>query len=200
MYEIDTALRPNGNAGLLVSSWESFADYQSQRGSNTAWVWEHQAMTRARFCVGADSLRLPFETVRNAVLCAERDTAALAQEVMAMREKMRSAQHLASDSFDIKHSVGGMIDAEFAVQYLVLAHARSHPRLVENIGNIALLEYAESVGLLPTGLGQSAANAYRVLRQLQHRARLDDIPARLPHSAVTTEQHAIAALWRFVFS
>lgn len=200
VYEIDTALRPNGNAGLLVSSWESFADYQSQRGSNTAWVWEHQAMTRARFCVGADSLRAPFEAVRKAVLCAERDTAALAHEVLAMREKMRAAHSLPSDSFDIKHSAGGMIDAEFTVQFLVLAYARQHPRLADNIGNIALLEYAESVGLLPSGLGQSAAQAYRELRQLQHRARLDDVPARLPFSKVTGAREAIGALWRFVFS
>ncbi len=200
VYEIDTALRPNGNAGLLVSSWESFADYQRQRGSNTALVWEHQAMSRARFCVGADSLRAPFEAVRSEVLCAVRDTAALAQEVVAMREKMRIAQALPSNLFDFKQSPGGMIDVEFAVQYLVLAHACTHPRLAENIGNIALLAYAESVGLLPSGMGQAAADAYRVLRQLQHRARLDEVPARLPPEEVTTERQAIEALWRFVFS
>jgi glutamate-ammonia-ligase adenylyltransferase len=200
MYEIDTALRPNGNSGLLVSSIEAFADYQSQRGSNTAWVWEHQAMTRARFCVGADSLRAPFEAVRKEVLCAVRDTAALAQEVVAMREKMRAAHPVPSDSFDFKHSVGGMIDAEFAVQFVVLAHACIYPRLAENIGNIALLVYAESVGLLPQGMGHAAADAYRVLRQWQHRARLDEMPARLPLNEVTVQRQAIAAVWRFVFS
>ena len=53
LYEIDTALRPNGNSGLLVSNLGAFIDYQSQRGSNTAWTWEHQAMTRARCCWGS---------------------------------------------------------------------------------------------------------------------------------------------------
>ncbi len=199
VYEIDTALRPNGNAGLLVSSWESFADYQRQRGSNTAWVWEHQAMTRARFCVGDEQLRQPFEEVRREVLCAPRDPQALALEVAAMRDKMLAAQTLTPEVFDFKHSPGGMIDAEFAVQFLVLAHAGQYPLLADNVGNIALLEHAESVGLLPPGMGQAAADAYRVLRHWQHLARLDEAPAQLPLKEVQQQQEAIGALWRFVF-
>ncbi len=200
VYEIDTALRPNGNAGLLVSSWESFADYQRQRGSNTAWLWEHQAMTRARFCVGDERLRQPFEEVRREVLCAARDPQALAFEVLAMRDKMRTAQTLKPELFDFKHSPGGMIDAEFAVQFLVLAHAGQYPRLADNIGNIALLEHAESVGVLPHGMGQAAADAYRVLRHWQHLARLDEGSGQLPLNEVRKPQEAIGALWRFVFS
>ena len=200
VYEIDTALRPNGNAGLLVSSWESFADYQRQRGSNTAWVWEHQAMTRARFCVGDVRLRQPFEEVRREVLCAPRDPQALALEVVAMRDKMRAAQTFMPEVFDFKHSPGGMIDVEFAVQFLVLAHAGQYPRLADNIGNIALLEQAESVGLLPPGMGQAAADAYRSLRHWQHLARLDEASGQLPLNEVRQQQEAIAALWRFVFS
>jgi glutamate-ammonia-ligase adenylyltransferase len=200
VYEIDTALRPNGNAGLLVSSWESFADYQRQRGSNTAWVWEHQAMTRARFCVGDARLRQPFEEVRREVLCAPRDPQALALEVVAMRDKMRAAHAFMPEVFDFKHSLGGMIDAEFAVQFLVLAHAGQYPLLADNVGNIALLEHAESVGLLPPGMGQAAADAYRLLRHWQHLARLDEAAGQLPRNEVQQQQEAIAALWRFVFS
>lgn len=200
VYEIDTALRPNGNAGLLVSSWESFADYQRQRGSNTAWVWEHQAMTRARFCVGDARLRQPFEEVRREVLCAPRDPQALALEVVAMRDKMRAAHAFMPEVFDFKHSPGGMIDAEFAVQFLVLAHAGQYPLLADNVGNIALLEHAESVGLLPPGMGQAAADAYRLLRHWQHLARLDEAAGQLPRNEVQQQQEAIAALWRFVFS
>jgi glutamate-ammonia-ligase adenylyltransferase len=199
VYEIDTALRPNGSAGLLVTSWESFADYQSQRGSNTAWVWEHQAMTRARFCVGDEGLRQPFEAVRRQVLCAPRDPLALAREVVAMRDKMRAAHTSRPDAFDFKHSLGGMIDAEFVVQFLVLAHAHQHPELADNLGNIALLEHAERLRLLPAGLGGDSADAYRVLRHLQHQARLDEAPAQVPASQVEVQKMAIEALWRFVF-
>ena len=200
LYEIDTALRPNGSSGLLVSRLDAFADYQSQRGNNTAWVWEHQAMTRARFCVGDPQLREPFEHVRRQVLCAPRDLAALAQDITAMREKMRVAHPVPSGLFDFKHSQGGMIDAEFAVQYLVLAHAHAHPALQDNVGNIALLWRAESAGLLPQGVGSAAADAYRGFRQLQHQARLDEQAGRVAAPAVAQAAAAVMALWRFVFA
>src|SRR5256885_6130494 len=67
-----------------------------------------------------------------------------------------------------------MVDVEFAVQYLVLSQSAMHPGLMANLGNIALLQRAEEAGLLPAGVGQQAAPAYRELRRLQHVARLDE--------------------------
>jgi glutamate-ammonia-ligase adenylyltransferase len=101
--------------------------------------------------------------------------------------------------FDVKHSLGGMVDVEFAVQYLVLAHAQSHPALLANVGNIALLQSAERVGLLPAGVGAAAGRAYRELRRVQHRARLDEQPTQVPASELVTECQAIKALWHAVF-
>ena len=199
LYEIDTALRPNGNSGLLVSSIEAFADYQTQRGSNAAWLWEHQAMTRARFCVGDHALRPAFEEVRRQVLCVTRDPGELRQEIVAMRDKLRSAYPVPAGLFDFKHSPGGMIDAEFAVQFLVLAHAATHPGLQDNMGNIGLLQRAESAGLLPAGVGANAASAYRELRHLQHQARLDEQSGREPEQQQASERQAILALWQTVF-
>ena len=199
LYEIDTALRPNGNSGLLVTSFEAFADYQSQRGSNTAWTWEHQAMTRARFCVGLPSLAEAFEGVRREVIRAPRDLGLLAQEIVAMRHKLRQARPVPAGQFDVKHSPGGMVDAEFAVQYLVLGHGGAHPELLDNVGNIALLLRAEQVGLLPVGVGVAAANAYRDLRRVQHRARLDEMPTQVEASELKTEAAAVLALWHAVF-
>ncbi|MEY2782713.1 MAG: Glutamate-ammonia-ligase adenylyltransferase, partial [Pseudomonadota bacterium] len=89
LYEIDTALRPNGNSGLLVTRFEAYADYQQQRGSNTAWTWEHQAMTRARFVMGLPSLAPRFDAVRCAVIGAPRDAASLKAEIVAMRDRVR---------------------------------------------------------------------------------------------------------------
>ncbi|MBC7438192.1 MAG: bifunctional [glutamate--ammonia ligase]-adenylyl-L-tyrosine phosphorylase/[glutamate--ammonia-ligase] adenylyltransferase, partial [Bdellovibrionales bacterium] len=86
LFEIDTALRPNGNSGLLITSFESYANYQQQRGSNTAWTWEHQAMTRARFVMGYEPLRTKFDAVRQAVITAPRDEALLRREIIAMRD------------------------------------------------------------------------------------------------------------------
>ncbi len=93
-----------------------------------------------------------------------------------------------------------MIDAEFATQYLVLAHTREHPELEPNLGNIALLQRAEAAGLLPEGVGQNAADAYRSLRHAQHLARLDEQPSQVPPEAFASEIAAISALWRAVFA
>jgi [glutamine synthetase] adenylyltransferase / [glutamine synthetase]-adenylyl-L-tyrosine phosphorylase len=97
--------------------------------------------------------------VRTAVLCAPRSPVALAREILAMRDKVRAAHRTAQGSFDVKHSPGGMVDVEFAVQYLVLSHAQTLPALRDNVGNIALLQRAEAAGLLPSGVGQRAAAA-----------------------------------------
>ncbi|MCK6425244.1 MAG: bifunctional [glutamate--ammonia ligase]-adenylyl-L-tyrosine phosphorylase/[glutamate--ammonia-ligase] adenylyltransferase [Burkholderiaceae bacterium] len=202
LYEIDTALRPNGNSGLLVTSMDSFERYQTGRGSNTAWTWEHQAITRARWCAGQPALAARFEAVRRAVLCAERDPQALRQEVVAMREKVRQGYPVRAGRFDLKHSPGGMMDAEFAVQYLVLAHSAAHPGLQENHGNIALLQRAEQLGVLPAGVGTAAADAYRALRRAQHRARLDEAGGSCELAALgdlAPRREAVQRLWRSVF-
>ena len=199
LYEIDTALRPNGSSGLLVTSFEAYANYQQRRGSNTAWTWEHQAMTRARFVMGSEALQARFDAVREAVITSERDPAALREEIVAMRERVRAAHPTRDGQFDVKHSPGGMVDVEFAVQYLVLSQSANHPELVGNVGNIALLQRAEQVGLLPPGVGVAAADAYRELRRVQHVARLDEAPTQVAPPALQAERDAVLALWRSVF-
>jgi [glutamine synthetase] adenylyltransferase / [glutamine synthetase]-adenylyl-L-tyrosine phosphorylase len=199
LFEIDTALRPNGNSGLLVTSLSSFENYQTGRGSNTAWTWEHQALTRARWCAGLTRLAPRFEAVRRSVLAAPRDLHALLAEVQAMREKVRAAHPMRLGAFDVKHGAGGMIDVEFAVQALVLGHGARHPGLLDDVGNIALLRRAEDAGLLPAGVGVAAADAYRDLRRAQHRARLDEQPTQVEPAAMAEQSSAVLALWRAVF-
>ncbi|CAM8671647.1 GlnE Glutamine synthetase adenylyltransferase [Comamonadaceae bacterium] len=199
LYEIDTALRPNGNSGLLVTSFDAYANYQQQRGSNTAWTWEHQAITRARCVFGSPDLARRFDEVRQAVICSERDPLALREEIHSMRDKVRKSHTTGPDWFDVKHSPGGMVDIEFAVQYLVLSAGRLHPSLLDNVGNIALLQGAQAVGLLPDTVGEDAALTYRQLRQLQHKARLDEAPTQVPVEEVIAQQAAGLQLWREVF-
>jgi glutamate-ammonia-ligase adenylyltransferase len=199
LFDIDTALRPNGNSGLLVTSLNSYENYQKGRGSNTAWTWEHQAITRARFCAGTPDLAPRFEATRRAVICAERDPEALRSSIQAMREQVRAARPVKAGLFDVKHSEGGMMDAEFAVQYLVLAHGKAHPELLDNVGNIALLQRAEACGLLPAGVGHAAADAYRELRRAQHKARLDEKPTQVEPESVAAQRDAVLAVWHAVF-
>lgn len=156
-------------------------------------------MTRARFCLGTPELKSRFDDVRAAVIMAKRDPLALRQEIVAMRDKLRAAHAVAATLFDVKHSRGGMVDVEFAVQYLVLAHAQTHPELLGNVGNIALLLRAEDAGLLPAGVGAAAGRAYRELRRVQHRARLNEQPTQVPTTELVDECQAIQVLWRTVF-
>ena len=201
LYEIDTALRPNGNAGLLTTTIDAFESYQLQRGSNTAWVWEHQAMTRARCCFGSPRMHQMFDGIREKVLTAPRDATSLRQEIIAMRRRVSQAHAEKPGWFDFKHSPGGMIDAEFVTQYLVLLHSARHPRMLENRGNIALLERADDLQILPAGqqLGHAAARAYRELRRRQHLARLNEEPAQCSTDAALEQAQAIRILWQTVF-
>ena len=156
-------------------------------------------MTRARFVLGDQALGERFAATREAVIQSPRDPSALRAEIIAMREKVRAARPVTAGAFDLKHSAGGMVDAEFAVQFLVLSEAKAHPELVPNVGNIALLLRAEAAGLLPEGVGQKAASAYRELRRAQHRARLNEEPTQMPMSSLVAERDAMLALWKAVF-
>lgn len=155
-------------------------------------------MTRARFVMGLLGLQARFDRVRHAVISAPRDGASLKAEIVAMRERVRQGHPVKAERFDVKHSPGAMVDAEFAVQYLVLLHTAAHPELADNVGNIALLQRAEKAGLLPPGVGEAAANAYREMRRVQHRARLNEEPTDVPAADLAAEREAVLTLWREV--
>jgi glutamate-ammonia-ligase adenylyltransferase len=196
LFETDLALRPSGGAGLLVSSMSAFRRYQLE----SAWIWEHQALTRARFCAGDAAIGAVFDALRRDLLQAERDPARLAAEVLTMRQRMLDAHPNRSGLFDIKHDRGAMIDIEFMVQYLVLAHSRAHYELTGNLGNIALLHMAGALGLIPADLAQRVADAYRHFRRLQHRLRLNGAEfARVERASVAAHADATLALWKAMF-
>ncbi|HEY6095955.1 MAG TPA: bifunctional [glutamate--ammonia ligase]-adenylyl-L-tyrosine phosphorylase/[glutamate--ammonia-ligase] adenylyltransferase [Gallionellaceae bacterium] len=191
LYETDLRLRPNGASGLLVSSIDAFEQYQQEE----AWVWEHQALTRARFSAGDGGVGAKFEVIRRAVLQRPRDLAGLRQEIVAMRQKMHDGHPNKSELFDIKHDAGGMVDVEFMVQFMVLAHASQHAELTANSGNLALLGVAAQLGLIDATLSGKVQEVYRALRREQHRMRLNNIsPARLAHGAIDTAP--VRELWR----
>lgn len=196
LFDIDIALRPDGGSGLLVSSVASFERYQSE----SAWVWEHQALTRARFCAGDASIGARFEAVRENVLRQTRVEAQLRQDILQMRNKLRAAHPNRSELFDLKHDAGGMIDIEFIVQFLILQHAAAHPQLTANFGNIALLKTCGALGLIDQTLAEAVASAYRDFRKMQHNIRLQGSDrARVPKEEVATRADAVKQLWNAVF-
>ena len=197
LFETDLRLRPNGDSGMLVNSIEAFRDYQL----NNAWAWEHQALTRARFCAGDPEVGAQFEAIRIEILRQKRGLAKLKEDVLAMRQRMLDAHASNStEQFDIKQDPGGLVDVEFIVQYLVLGHAHEHERLCGNLGNIALLGIAAELGLIPQTLAEPVRNIYREFRRMQHAFRLNGIRgARVEREAYAPQIEAVKALWAFVF-
>ena len=203
LFEIDTRLRPNGSAGFLVTNAEAFRKYQLREGDNAAWVWEHQALTRARFSAGNSLVGSFFDSVRSEVLSQQRNIEQLRSEILEMRRKVHAGHPNANPEFDLKHDAGGMVDIEFIVQFLVLAYAHQHPKLIGNLGNIALLQIAGEIGLIAAEVAQSVGDAYRLLRARQHRLRLDGAEKTRVDLDQEPEfiaaRDAVQALWLEIF-
>ncbi len=199
LFETDLRLRPNGESGLVVSSMESFRKYQIE----SAWVWEHQALTRARFSAGDPAVGEAFENIRCEVLCQKRDLEKLRADIVEMRQKMMDSHATRGDLrdtvFDLKHDPGGLVDVEFIVQYLVLGYSHAHHELTGNKGNIALLKIAADAGLIPADLAETVRNAYRDYRRMQHGLRLNGTKARVAPEEVGARVTAVRELWRVVF-
>ncbi|MCW5625924.1 MAG: bifunctional [glutamate--ammonia ligase]-adenylyl-L-tyrosine phosphorylase/[glutamate--ammonia-ligase] adenylyltransferase, partial [Burkholderiales bacterium] len=196
LYDTDLRLRPDGASGLLVSRIDAFEAYQREQ----AWVWEHQALTRARFVAGDAAIGELFERLRVDILRLPRPPDTLRAEVIAMRDKMRDGHPNSSGRFDLKHDAGGIVDVEFAVQFLVLAHAHDHIDLTANSGNIALLRTAGTLDLIPADLAVAAGDAYREYRRRQHSLRLrGETYARTDDADLSEKRETVHRLWRTVF-
>ncbi|MGL4766533.1 MAG: bifunctional [glutamate--ammonia ligase]-adenylyl-L-tyrosine phosphorylase/[glutamate--ammonia-ligase] adenylyltransferase [Formosimonas sp.] len=197
LFDTDYRLRPNGASGLLVSNLNMFKQYQTQ----SAWFWEHQAITRARFCAGDARMGQWFEQERRAILQTPRERATVVREILEMRDKLQAGHPNHSDLFDVKYDTGGMVDIEFCVQALVLLHSGTHSELLDNKGNIALLQRAAEAGLIDKALAQNCANAYRDYRQLQHEARLQNISqTRVAASEVAPHIAAVEQLRQVILN
>ncbi|MEZ0315561.1 MAG: bifunctional glutamine synthetase adenylyltransferase/deadenyltransferase, partial [Methylophilaceae bacterium] len=196
LYETDLQLRPDGASGLLVSTVDAFREYQH----NKAWVWEHQALTRAAFSAGDQGIGAAFSQIRHDVLTQTRDLVKLREDVLSMRQKMHDSQKTSTDLFDLKQDAGGIIDVEFMVQYMVLANAAQYPQLTQNIGNIALLGLLADIELIDQAKALEVANAYRDFRSLQHAIRLQgESKVRVPLIDVKSKVDAVKDLWADVF-
>ena len=176
LYELDMRLRPSGNAGLLMVHIDTFGHYQESE----AWTWEHQALVRARIIYGHEALASKFTDIKCHVLMKARDKSVLLTDVINMRNKMR--QHLdksTANEVDIKQGVGGLVDIEFLVQYLVLAHCAEHPNLSRHSDNISLLEYLASIAVITEHQQQTLTTNYCELRDFGHHATLQNSAAMI---------------------
>lgn len=197
VYEIDTRLRPSGDAGLLVSSLKSFEQYQRKN----AWVWEHQALVRARSVAGDKQLREAFEQVRKDILTLTRDEESVRNEVLKMRQKMR--EHLGSSNqqqqdgiFNLKHDTGGIVDIEFITQYLVLAWSHQQPALAHYSDNVRILEAAAESGCISHDDAHNLIQAYLIARAESHTQALANHKLQVDAEKWRETRQIVLHLWQ----
>ncbi|WP_442900043.1 bifunctional [glutamate--ammonia ligase]-adenylyl-L-tyrosine phosphorylase/[glutamate--ammonia-ligase] adenylyltransferase [Gilliamella apicola] len=193
LYEVDVRLRPQGDAGLLACSLDSFADYQM----NEAWTWEQQALVRARAVYGENDLIKRFNQIRHDVLCKPRDENQLKTEVRQMREKMRN--HLGTtqaELFNLKIDEGGIGDIEFLSQYLVLNYAHSHPKMTTWSDNVRILELATHYQIMDSDEAEQLTQAYIDMRNQIHQLALQLLPSMVNSSQFYREKQIVKQSWQ----
>ena len=197
VYEVDTRLRPSGEAGLLVTSLKAFEQYQLK----SAWVWEHQALVRARSIAGESSLRDKFEDLRCRVLTQPRDERSVREEVLKMRQKMKD--HLGSSKeqkkdgiFHLKQDAGGIVDIEFMAQYAVLAWSGTNADLAHYSDNVRILEDAAKAGRLSSDDASALIHAYLRERAESHRLALANHSMQVSAKEWLDTREVVCNLWQ----
>lgn len=196
-YEIDTRLRPSGQAGMLVVSLQAFEQYQLKG----AWLWEHQALVRARGACGGARVLAAFAQIRQRILTLPRDENVVREEVREMRQKMRD--HLGSSKaqreagfFHLKHDAGGIVDIEFMAQYGVLAWSSANPDLARFSDNVRLLDDLATAGCLSRADADALTDAYLRLRAATHQLALAQMPIVVPATTWQSTRMIVHTLWR----
>ncbi len=192
LYEVDMRLRPSGNSGLLVSPIEAYADYLA----NQAWIWEHQALVRARFVAGDSTLAKRFQRIRVDILRQTRQSDFLRKEVVQMRRKMRDTLiSRNSQLFNLKQGVGGIVDIEFIVQYCVLNNADTCEDLTRFTDNFRLLESLYAAGILSQIEASVLKQAYRKYRNSSHRLALKNSKATISKQELGDYPEQVRMIW-----
>ncbi|MFK5913608.1 MAG: bifunctional [glutamate--ammonia ligase]-adenylyl-L-tyrosine phosphorylase/[glutamate--ammonia-ligase] adenylyltransferase [Woeseiaceae bacterium] len=195
LYEADMRLRPDGASGLLVTNLKSYRDYQLKK----AWLWEHQALVRARVVSGDPLIEEKFIKIRREVLSQPRNKQELRKEVISMRNRMR--KELSKDKkgqFDLKQGAGGIVDIEFMVQYGVLAWANEKPELLDYTDNIHLLAAFSKAGLMEKMDADLLSEAYQTFRAKLHKMALQEKPGLVnaeEYKKLSTAVHQIWLQW-----
>jgi len=190
LYDVDIRLRPDGGKGLLVVSLDAFAEYQRER----AWIWEQQALVRARGIAGEAATIANFTRRRAAVLAQPRDAAAVREQVTSMRARWRAERDRSTATMlDLKQGAGALLDIEFLLQALVLMQAQAHPGLLADANTAALIAAAGAARILSESQTAALAAAHADLLGRALACTLDARPRLVPRDALLAE-HSAAVL------
>ena len=193
LYDVDMRLRPSGDSGLLVTSIDTYREYQTEK----AWTWEHQALVRGRPVAGDPNVIDEFESIRRKILTHTRELKSLKKEVSEMRERMRKELVKSKPGFfDLKQGEGGITDIEFVVQYMVLAFASTYNSLAVYSDNIRILDAIAENGLMTEEECRELADTYREFRKEIHKAALREVDAVVPETSVMEKKQRVSEIWK----
>ncbi len=195
LYEVDVRLRPSGKGGLAFTQIRAFEDYQRKE----AWTWEHQALLHSRWVAGDAGLGAEFGRIRREVLMHAVRRQTLREDIVAMRERMRTELSRAREGlFDLKQDRGGIADIEFIAQYWVLRFVREHPPLCEFADTIRHLESVGSAALIDHGVIDCLVDAYRRYREAAHHLSLEQKAPIVEPGSFAETRDRVAAIWQQV--
>ena len=193
LYDVDTRLRPDGESGAMVPAFDFVLNYYQSR----AWIWELQALVRARCVAGNHAIKQKFNLMREEVICQPRDVQRLEAEVREMREKMlKSKQSKSADVFHLKNDEGGITDIEFMVQYAVLAHAHKDHALCEYSDNIRLLERLAGGGYISSSVASELTDIYCRFRNVMHHMALQSQATEVTGNKYKDERKIVRECWK----
>jgi glutamate-ammonia-ligase adenylyltransferase len=161
LYEVDMRLRPSGTKGPLATSFTAFRRYHAE----SAWTWEHMALTRARPVAGSAALADPVMAEIRRVLTSPREADRLVVDVADMRRRIAD-QHRRPPVWDAKHRRGGLIDIEFIAQYLQLRWGHQCPEALRQNTGTALAALGRA-GVLEAGAAEELDRALARWRNVQ---------------------------------
>lgn len=193
LYQVDARLRPSGESGMLVSTLQSFEDYQKTQ----AWTWEHQALIRARTIFAEPSLEQEFNRIRHEALLIPREDTILRQQIVEMRQKMY--QHQANRQqayFDLKTDPGGITDIEFIAQYLVLRYCADNVALLRWSDNVRIFTMLAEYAVMPTEEAEKLIQIYTEMRDTLHHLSLQALPSKVLVSQFEQQRKKVLLSWQ----
>jgi glutamate-ammonia-ligase adenylyltransferase len=160
LYEVDMKLRPSGAKGPVAVSWSAFESYYGAEAE----TWEFLALTRARVVWASDpDFAGDVSGAIARALRRPRDPAATAADVVEMRSLM-ARERPPAGSWDLKLAPGGLVDIEFAAQYLQIVHGAAGGPLESNTARaLAALGDAK---LAPADTVSALLEAWRLQQDL----------------------------------
>ena len=192
VFEVDLRLRPHGESGPVVSSIHAYENYLI----NDAWMWELQALVRARAVMASKNMHEKFANIRRKVLSQARDNHDVQASIVEMRNKMLSANEKKSgDEFNIKKDKGGVIDIEFIVQFLVLSYSEENPQICEHTDNVRILDACAELGLLKPQEAEELKQIYLTYRKHLHQLSLNLLPEIVDAKVFAKERDLVQNYW-----